>query len=145
MLKTAFTATFLIFLLSNLLSQTTPALSNYAKNVGLEMSESAFVAARPAAVKEDSLNSGPGEIWYSEECADGNVSFLSFHVEKSGKHQLVGATVYFWEPTAEQVARLFLGDPNSPDKKSWVVKNSTGKPVNVSVGEPRELMFELKK
>ncbi len=145
MKKAVFAPIFLFLLAANLSAQTTPGLTNFAKKVGLEMSETALVAARPAAVKEDSTNSGPGEVWYSEEGTDGNVSFLSFHVEKSGKQRLVGATIYFWEETAEQVARLFFGSPNEPDGKTWAVKNSTGKMVNVSVGEPRELIFELKK
>lgn len=145
MKKSLLATAFLFSFAFEMAAQTTPALSNFAKNVGLEMSESALVAARPAAVKEDSTNSGPGEVWYSEESQDGNVSFLSFHVEKTGQHRLVGATIYFWEPNAEQVARLFFGDPTGADGKSWEVKNSTGKKVKVSIGEPTELLFELKK
>ncbi len=145
MKKALFALSLSLFLVSKISAQTTPGLSNFAKGVWLEMTESALAAARPAAIKEDSLNSGPGEIWYSEEGHDGNVSFLSFHVEKGGQHRLVGATVYFWEASAAQVAQLFFGPSKAADGKSWEVKNSTGKPVRVAVGEGRELIFELKK
>jgi hypothetical protein len=123
--------------------QTTPALSNLAKGVYLEMTKSALMAARPEAMAEDSLDSAEGQIWFSETVETGNVSFLSFHVDKKGKNRLVGTTVYFWEPNALDTGNLFFGQPTTPDKKGWAIKNSTGKKVNVRVGEPNELIFEL--
>lgn len=127
-----------------LFSQNTPALTNLSRGGALEMSIAQLLATRPAAVKMDTAMA-PGEIWYDELIDDGNVTTVSYHFEKTGSQKMVGATIYFWEPVALNVARLYWGDPNGEAENTWKVANSTGKKVVVSIGDERELRFELMK
>lgn len=127
-----------------LFSQNTPALTNLSRGAALEMTEAQLLAARPAAVKMDSAMA-PGEVWYDELIDDGNVTTVSYHFEKTGSQKMIGATIYFWEPVALQVARLYWGDPNGEAENTWKVANSTGKKVVVSIGDERELKFDLLK
>ena len=107
------------------------------------MPEHNLSSLRPKAEKQDSMMS-PTEIWYSELIDDGNITTVSYHFDKKIR-LLVGATIYFWEPVAATVARLYWGAPTDEATNSWEQQNSTGRKVLVTIGDPRELRFELKK
>lgn len=124
----------------------TPAFSNVARGAWLGMDEAALRKARPAAIVQDS-SAKDATLVLMELVDNGVVSKIGYEIDRRAgqPRRLVAATVFYWEPTARDVAQLFLGDPNA-EKEMWSVPQSDGKKVRVEA-EPQafELVFRLEK
>ncbi len=141
-----FAAFVAVFALQNLaLAQAeTPAFSVVAKGAWLGMDEATLRKARPKAVAQDSA-AQDATLVLMELVDNGVVTQIGYEIDrrKGQPRRLVAATIFYWEPTAREVAELFLGDANTEDKQ-WSLEQTDGKKVRVEAEkETFELIFKL--